>query len=204
MELIYDPATRVPRTPAEPSATGRLRLLSMGNIGRSQGLTALLHAFESHPELEATLHITGTGVAANEARREVRSDRVKMLGIVDDERLENELRSADIGFVSQHYDGSEFNVPSKLMNYMTYGLPVLAAVNPASEVARIVRESRGGWVVDSRYPDSFPAEVARLSRADGELGERARAARRYAEVHFTSDGFVDRFERVLEEVTAFS
>ena len=40
--------------------------------------------------------------------------------------------------MSQWHDGSEFNIPSKLMNFMAYGIPVLAAVNPDGEVARIV------------------------------------------------------------------
>jgi colanic acid biosynthesis glycosyl transferase WcaI len=120
-----------------------------------------------------------------------------MLGIVEHDRLERELQDADIAFVSQHYEGSEFNIPSKLMNFMAYGLPVLAAVNPSGEVARIVRESGAGWVVDSSDPDSFPREVARLNRAPGELHERASRARAYAAEHFTQAGFAVRFERTL-------
>ena len=30
--------------------SGPLRILSMGNIGHSQGLTELVRAFEAHPE----------------------------------------------------------------------------------------------------------------------------------------------------------
>jgi colanic acid biosynthesis glycosyl transferase WcaI len=171
IELIYDPATRVPSALARPGTQpGALRILSMGNIGHSQGLTALVRGFEAHPA-DALLTITGTGVAADEARAEIRSERVRMPGMVDDERLESELCVADVAFVSQRYEGSEFNIPSKLMNFMAYGLPVLAAVNPRGEVARIVRDSGAGWVVDSSDPDAFPREVARL-------GDRARVCAR--------------------------
>jgi colanic acid biosynthesis glycosyl transferase WcaI len=200
IELIYDPATRVPTASASPGEGGGLRILSMGNIGHSQGLTSLVRAFEAHPELDATLVITGVGVAADEARAEIRTDRVAMLGVVDDERLEDELRGADLAFVSQRYEGSEFNIPSKLMNFMMYGLPVLAAVNPAGEVARIVRDSAAGWVVDSSDPEAFPRELARLAHAPEEVRERAMASRRYAEQHFAQDAFAERFERVLESV----
>jgi glycosyltransferase involved in cell wall biosynthesis len=143
-------------------------------------------------------------VAADEARDEIRTDRVAMLGVVDDERLEQELGGADIAFVSQRYEGSEFNIPSKLMNFMMYGLPVLAAVNPAGEVARIVRDSEAGWVVDSSDPEAFPRELARLAAAPGEIRERAAASRRYAEQHFAQGAFAERFERVLESVAATS
>jgi glycosyltransferase involved in cell wall biosynthesis len=124
--------------------------------------------------------------------------------VVDDERLERELREADIAFVSQRHEGSEFNIPSKLMNFMAYRLPVLAAVNPAGEVARIVRESEAGWVVDSSDADAFPRELARLAGAHGELRQRAAAARSYAERHFAQDAFAERFERVLQEVAGGS
>jgi colanic acid biosynthesis glycosyl transferase WcaI len=200
IELIYDPATRVPTASASPGEGGGLRILSMGNIGHSQGLTSLVRAFEAHPELDATLVITGVGVAADEARAEIRTDRVAMLGVVDDERLEDELRGADLAFVSQRYEGSEFNIPSKLMNFMMYGLPVLAAVNPAGEVARIVRDSAAGWVVDSSDPEAFPRELARLAQAPAEIRDRAMASGRYAEQHFAQDAFAERFERVLESV----
>ncbi|MHB8656577.1 MAG: glycosyltransferase family 4 protein [Solirubrobacteraceae bacterium] len=201
IELIYDPATRVPLAHAAPGRTaGRLRILSMGNIGHSQGLTALVRAFEAHPDLigDAQLQITGVGVAADEARAEICSDRVRMLGIVEDQQLEEELQRTDIAFVSQRYEGSEFNIPSKLMNFMAYGLPVLAAVNPAGEVARIVRESGAGWVIDSSDPDALPREVARLSRHREEIAERAAISRTYADEHFTQAGFAARFEQTLE------
>ncbi len=120
IDLIYDPATRVPRAVTQPHQSRALRILSMGNIGHSQGLTALVRAFEARADMAgaALLVITGTGVAADDARAEIRSDRVRMLGLVDDEDLEEELRYADIAFVSQCYEGSEFNIPSKLMNFM--------------------------------------------------------------------------------------
>jgi colanic acid biosynthesis glycosyl transferase WcaI len=204
IELIYDPATRVPSALARPGVRpGSLRILSMGNIGHSQGLTALVRAFEAHPT-GALLTITGTGVAAGEARAEIRSARVRMLGMVEDERLERELARADVAFVSQRYEGSEFNIPSKLMNFMAYGLPVLAAVNPRGEVARIVRNSGAGWVVDSSDADAFPREVARLAGARGELRERAAIALAYAREHFAQAGFAARFERTLQSVAVGS
>jgi colanic acid biosynthesis glycosyl transferase WcaI len=202
IELIYDPATRIPTGVAASRRGSGLRLLSMGNIGHTQGLTPLVRAFEAHPALtgEARLVITGTGVAAEEARCELVSNRVQMLGMVEDERLERELRTADVALVTQRYDGTEFNLPSKLMNFMSYGLPILAAVNPDGEVARLVKEARAGWIVDSGDPDAFPREVARIASAATEVSECAANAQRYAERHFTQTEFAARFEATLRSV----
>jgi colanic acid biosynthesis glycosyl transferase WcaI len=200
IELIYDPATREPTGTARPGChEGGLRLLSIGNIGHSQGLAEFVRAFDSqeHPQ-DAAFVITGTGVAADDAKSEIKSRRVKMLGMVDDLQLERELLKADIAFVSQRYSGSEFNIPSKLMNFMAYGLPVLAAVNPEGEVARIVNESGGGWVLDSSDPSVFPTTLMKLSESRAEIAERAASAHAYAQRHFTRMGFASQFERVLQ------
>ncbi|HXC78131.1 MAG TPA: glycosyltransferase family 4 protein [Candidatus Acidoferrum sp.] len=204
IQLIYDPATRVPRhTPFSEDHAQPPRLLSMGNIGYSQGLAPLVAAFERSDALGGMpiqFIITGNGMAAEDTRSEIRSERVEMPGVVDDERLEGELRAATIAFVSQQHEGAEFNIPSKIMNFMAYGLPVLAAVNPGGEVARIVERAGAGWVVDSSDPDSFPRRLAEILRAPAEIAARGRAAYEYAQHHFTQAGFAERFDDSLREV----
>jgi colanic acid biosynthesis glycosyl transferase WcaI len=204
IQLIYDPATRVPRQ--EPSSEHHAqppRLLSMGNIGYSQGLAPLVAAFERSDALADSpvqFVITGNGMAAEETRSEIRSERVELLGVVDDDRLEEELRTATIAFVSQQHQGAEFNIPSKIMNFMAYGLPILAAVNPGGEVARIVEQADAGWVVDSSDPDSFPRKLADVLRAPEEITARGRAAYQYAQRNFTQAGFAERFDDALSEM----
>lgn len=204
IQLIYDPATRTPqREPSFGPHAEPPRLLSMGNIGYSQGLAPLVAAFERSDALDDTpvrFIITGNGMAAEDTRSEIRSDWVEMPGVVDDERLEEELQTATIAFVSQQYEGAEFNIPSKIMNFMAYGLPVLAAVNPSGEVARIVDRAGAGWVVDSSDPDSFPSKLAEILRAPAEITARGRAAYEYAQRHFTQAGFAERFDDSLTEV----
>jgi colanic acid biosynthesis glycosyl transferase WcaI len=205
IKLIYDPATRgFPTDMDGLKSRADPRVLCMGNIGLTQGLAPLVREFEAS-DLMSTLNvklvITGNGVAADEVRAEIRSDRVEMPGLVDDERLEHELRSASLGLVSQAYDGTEFNLPSKLMNYMAYGLPVIAAVNPASEAARLVREARAGWVTDSSEPGSLPATIVQALSDPAALGARGRAAREYALAHFSPRALGDAFDREMQTLT---
>ncbi len=202
VRLIHNPATRVP-VPTLPTSTpngGPLRVLSIGNIGFSQGLAPLVASFERSPAMRergVELVITGSGVAAEHLRKEIVSDRVRMLGVVDDERLDAELRQAHIALVGQHHGGTEFNIPSRLMNFMTYGLPVVAAVSPDGEVARIVRDSGSGWVVDSSQPDGFPARLEELLDMPDELRECGRRAADYAQRHFSQEGLAQRFENLI-------
>lgn len=200
LELVNNPASRTPANDPASKGGGPLRILSMGNIGFSQGLAPLVEAFERSPAMKARdirLTITGSGVAAEGVRAKIASPRVRMLGIVADKHLETELQSADIGLVTQQHEGAEWNIPSKLMNFMAYGLPVLAAVNPRGEVARIVEDAGAGWVVDSSLPESFPNKVAELLVTPDDLAKHGRQAAAYAERHFTQEAFAERFGDVV-------
>jgi colanic acid biosynthesis glycosyl transferase WcaI len=206
IELIYDPATRTPIEPIvrRAAADRELRFLLMGNIGHTQGLTPLLAELSAKTLGEEhewfRLRVCGTGVAAADAKAVVKSSQIEMLGLISTDDLEAELRGADIGIVTQQYAGSEFNIPSKIMNYMAYGLPVLAAVHPAGEVADIISRSSAGWVVDSSDPGSLVAEMRRLNAARDEIALRAEAAKRFAAEHFSAESFARKMERLLVSV----
>jgi colanic acid biosynthesis glycosyl transferase WcaI len=207
VDLIYDPATRpfpdLSPNGDRPAGEDEIRILSMGNIGLTQGLPPLVAAWERSEEIARRgikLVITGNGVAADDVQAEIRSDRVEYLGLVSDEQLEQELRSATLALVSQSYEGAEFNLPSKIMNFMAYGLPIVAAVNPAGESARLTEKAEAGWVADSSDPDLFPRIVtSALDDADA-MRRKAEAARSYAEENFSRDAFAGAFDRLLSRV----
>jgi colanic acid biosynthesis glycosyl transferase WcaI len=200
---IYNPASLEAPAPVVPPERGAPRLLNLGNIGHSQGLSEIVRAFERSEALarqDARLIFAGDGVAAAEVRAEVTSDRVEMLGMVSLERLEAELQRAAIGIVSQRADLAEFNVPSKLMNLLSYGIPVVASVRPGSEVERILERSGGGWVTDSARPDDFAsAASAALADAD-ERRRRGWAGYEFARQNLMPSVHVERFEQVLRAV----
>jgi colanic acid biosynthesis glycosyl transferase WcaI len=208
IDLVYDPATRpFPEKTVSKDRFRDPRILSMGNIGKTQGLAPLAGAFERSADvarLGAKLVIAGDGVAADEVREAIRGDHVEMLGVVSDERLEDELRRAALALITQQFEGTEFNLPSKLMNFMAYGLPIIAAVNPDSEVARLVQEADAGWVVDSSDPDALPRGTAHAIEHQDEAIRRGIAGRRFAERHFRTDAFALRFDELVRKVAADS
>jgi hypothetical protein len=88
--------------------------------------------------------------------REVRTGRVDMRGLVDDDELEHDLDEAHIGLVTQRPDVVEFNVPSRLMTLLARGIPVLAVTRRDSEVRRLLEASGDGWIVDEIVPGGSP------------------------------------------------
>jgi colanic acid biosynthesis glycosyl transferase WcaI len=175
------------------------RLLAIGNIGYSQGLSGFVRTLEE-TNTDFQLRIVGTGELAAELGREIRTARVRAIGLVSDEQVRVELDGANVGVVTQRAGIVEFNVPSKLATLMGRGLPVLAYVHPGSEVARIVRESEGGWICDSSRPEDLATLLGGELQDPEERGRRAAAALSYAQRHFSAASIADRFERVLRTV----
>lgn len=203
LSRIYNPATvalaDLPRT----DFSGAPRILVMGNIGHSQGLTKVVKEFESSEKLRdlgAKLVITGTGVAAAELRASITTDRVEMLGVVSQERLERELRTATFGLVSQVDTLPEFNFPSKLMNYLGNALPVIASVGPESEVASVLNETGAGWVVSNSKPGALAETIVEALEMPGEIEVRSAAAHRFAVSHLSPKAFASAFEEQLEDM----
>jgi colanic acid biosynthesis glycosyl transferase WcaI len=118
------------------------------------------------------------------------------------EELEREMKRATIGLVPQRPDVDEFNLPSKLMNLMSRGVPILASVNPRSEIARIVRESGAGWVVDAADPEAFPVTLRDIFADQTELERRGAAGLDFARRNFSPEVVATRFENALYDVTS--
>ncbi|MFT4034170.1 MAG: glycosyltransferase family 4 protein [Patulibacter sp.] len=203
---IFNPTSRTADQPNDIAALhgAAPQILAMGNIGHTQGLDKIVDVFQASAplaEIGAELTIAGSGVAADDVRSRVASDRVHMPGVLYGDELLPVLRSASIGLVSQRGDILEFNLPSKLMNYMTHGVPVIASVNPASETARIVRESGAGWVTDASNPTEFAETAARVLSDKDALVQASERGFAFAKSQFAPDTIAERFEAVLLEVT---
>ena len=203
---IYNPASRpILDVPREEPATERPVVLTMGNIGHTQNLVAVTRAFEESEELDrlgARLVMAGDGQAGSAVRAAIRTDRVRITGLLGSEQLERELRAATVAVVSQRYEGVDFNVPSKLMNFMGYGIPTVASVRAGSEVARIVASSGGGWVTDSADTSQLASKLAAILTDRAAREQRGRAALEFARRHFSPEHSAERFERTLLEVRA--
>ena len=203
---VFNPASQaIQGESVGARAVDRRLVLTMGNVGHTQNLVHVTRAFESSTrlaDLGARFIIAGDGIAAARVRAAIQTDRVELTGVLDRTRLEHYLRTASVAIVSQHYDGSDFNVPSKLMNFMAYGLPTLAAVRPDSEVAKIVTESGGGWVTAGEDPSEFSNTLVGVLGDSEDRGRRGENALAFARSNFTPEAVAAKFEVLLRDVLA--
>ena len=87
------------------------------------------------------------------------------------------LASADAHLVLQRRVSAGANLPSKIASYLASGKPVVAALDPATPAAELLRASEGAVLVAPETPSALAEAMLRLHRDAGlraELGQRGR------------------------------
>jgi colanic acid biosynthesis glycosyl transferase WcaI len=123
---------------------------------------------------------------------------VRFLPLLAEADFRGLLAASGVCLVTQQQSVSEIAFPSKIVTYLAAGRPVVASVNPGSEVARITRESGAGTVVNAENPEALLAAIQKLRSSDlVKLGENARG---YASRRWSSVRVLGHLERSLTAV----
>lgn len=175
-----------------------------GNVGVAAGVEQLIHAFEHIDDRRVRLLIAGGGARAEVCEtlaRQIAPERVHFHRPWLDEETQEVLAAADLLALPTAGAQSRISVPSKLISYLLAGRPVIGAVEGDSEVARIIRDSGAGWVVEPESPREWAAAIVAASRMpETRRQEIGTSGRRYAEEHFTRDRAVNRILEILGSV----
>lgn len=129
-------------------------VLYAGNIGFSQSLEMVIDAAAEFPE--ATFLINGDGAARTALQERAAQQRnVVFSGYQPQERLPELLATGDIHLVPLKAGLGQVSVPSKTYSILAAGRPVLAAIDPGTEVPRILHASGAGVAVEPDQPEQF-------------------------------------------------
>jgi colanic acid biosynthesis glycosyl transferase WcaI len=116
------------------------------------------------------------------------------------EQLPDMLASADVLLVVLESNASRYSVPSKVLNYLCAGRPVLALLPPDNAVANMVEAAEAGLVVAPGDADAASTALRSLLSSPAARGAMGTAARDYAQRTFDVERVGDRFESLLYDV----
>ena len=187
---------------AEHGKGAALLALYAGNLGEFSGVGVLLeaaHLLRDDSRIRFLIVGRGHGLAELTQRAaHLDLPNLSFLPTQPRERLAEMLAAADIGLVTLDPRLSATSVPSKTFTIMAAGRPVLAAIHPDNDVARMVITAKCGAVA----PPDDPASIAAILRGwadDGSpldaMGSRARS---WAERLHGRDSAVQAHEDILE------
>ncbi len=170
-----------------------------GNMGVKQGLDVVLNAAALNRNDESMLFLfVGNGADRERVQHrtaEMNLQNVRFLPLLDQYEFRGLLAASCICLVTQQQSVSEIAFPSKVVTYLAAGRPIIASVNPDCEVARVVRESGAGRVVDAENPEALSLALHEMRGQDlSRLGDNAQ---QYAGVRWSSVRVLAQLERSL-------
>ncbi|MES0872506.1 glycosyltransferase family 4 protein [Sinimarinibacterium thermocellulolyticum] len=128
-------------TPVQLPGAG-IRVLFAGNLGLFQGLEEVIDAFTALGEQrEVCLILLGDGALRSRLIQRAGACLGKTVFFLDrctPEQAKRVMRAADLGLVSLSPGVIRYAYPSKVMTYLDAGLPLLAVVEPQSELGRMI------------------------------------------------------------------
>jgi colanic acid biosynthesis glycosyl transferase WcaI len=148
-----------------------------GNVGFSQSIELVMAAARALPHV--TFVINGEGAARRQLERDADGlTNVRFVDYQPAERLGEVLASADVHVIPLRRGLGRVSVPSKTYSILAAGRPVVAAIDPDTEVPRLLERSGAGVTVPPDDPEAFTAAIAELvndPQRAREMGRRGRA-----------------------------
>ena len=148
------PADRITELRRELGIGEEPVVLYAGNVGFSQSLEMVVDAAAEFPH--ATFLINGDGAARSTLeRRASHLPNVRFSGYQPKARVPEVLATGDVHVVPLKRGLGRVSVPSKTYSILAAGRPVLAAIDPGTEVPRMLAASGGGLAVAPDDPTAF-------------------------------------------------
>lgn len=179
----------------------------VGSMGRKQGLMNVLSAASLTRGSRIRWVLVGAGEATAElvaaAGRQELDDLVCFLPLQGPRDLPQLFAAADVLLLNQLGSVADTVIPTKLLTYMAAGRPVLAAINPGSQAAELLRQADGGVLVAPDSPEALAAGAQSLMAMDRQALDAAGSRNRaFAEEHFDQRKVVAAHEAFILQTIA--
>ncbi len=203
---FVDPLELAPTGAPNPFATahgleGQFVVTYAGNIGRPQRVDVLVEAAETlRTEDGLKFVIVGEGSAKAEIETMVGERRlanVLVLPYQPYETMPQVYGATRVSVVLQSSGTGTTAIPSKAIQIIGAGQPILAVTDADSDLAHLVRRWRSGLVVQPGHPETLAAAVREMRAGYGGWLERAVVARAMIFESFSKVAVVDAYHRLV-------
>jgi colanic acid biosynthesis glycosyl transferase WcaI len=181
---------------------GKRVVMYAGNVGFSQSLDLIIDAAAALAhEDDVVFVINGGGAAKAELERKARGmANVRFVDMQPKDRLPEVLAAGDLHVVPLKRGLARSSVPSKLYSILAAGRPVVASVDPGTEVARTVEAAGAGIAVPPEDAEAFTKAIAWLLDDAARRADQGRAGRRFVETWASPAAVAGAYEDLFEEL----
>jgi glycosyltransferase involved in cell wall biosynthesis len=169
-----------------------------GTLGLKHDPAVIAELLRSVPD-DCRVVVVSEGIGREWLEKHCGGDeKLRLLDYQPYAELPDMLASADVLVGILERDASRYSVPSKILNYLCAGRPVLAVLPEDNAIASMVRAADAGLITP---PGDYAAAACALKQLLTDPALRCRLGRngrRYAEQSFDIVEIADRFERLLQ------
>ena len=181
---------------------GKTVVMYAGNVGLSQSLDAVLDsaaALAHEPDVVFVINGSGAARPALEARARGMSN-VVFVDPQPEARLPEVLAAADIHLVPLRAGLARSSVPSKTYSILAAGRPLVASVDPGSEVARVLDTSGAGISVAPEDAEALTKALRGLLEEPERRAGMGAAGRRWVESWASPAAIAESYEELFRSL----
>jgi colanic acid biosynthesis glycosyl transferase WcaI len=173
-----------------------------GNLGYSQPVGLVLEAARRLAGRDDVVFVVNGGGSARPALEAEAADlpNVVFVDLQPRERLSEVLAAGDVHLVLLRRGFARSSVPSKLYSILAAARPLVASVDPGTEVARVVEAAGAGTTVEPDDPDALVEAVLGLVDDAGRCAALGAAGRRFVETWPSPADIAERYELLFQEL----
>jgi colanic acid biosynthesis glycosyl transferase WcaI len=162
---------------------GKTVVMYAGNVGMSQSLDLLVAAARATRDRDDIVYVViGGGSTLADLQASANGlPNMRFAPMQPYERLPEVLAAADVHVVPLKRELSRSSVPSKTYSILAAGRPVVASVDPGSEVQRIIETAGAGVAVAPEDQGAFVAAVLDLASDSARREQMEKSARAFVE-----------------------
>ena len=178
---------------------GKTVVMYAGNVGLSQSLELVLEAaiaLSYEPEL--VFVINGQGAARSDLEEKARGlGNVRFVDAQPFDRLPDVLAAADIHLVPLKKGLAAASVPSKTYSILAAGRPVIASVDPGSEITKLLERSGAGLSVPPEDGEALTKAIRRFLDSPDDAASMGAAGRTFVEGWASPAAVAEAYEKLF-------
>ena len=134
-----------------------------GNLGKPQGIDFLIQCLNANCQRnDCHFLIVGNGTEYHKLENwfiNTKTDNVSLFPRLPKEDYDALVQSCDIGLIFLDHRFQIPNYPSRLLSYLEYKMPIIAATDINTDIVTIAEKNGYGYCCESKYVESFTACV---------------------------------------------
>lgn len=171
--------------------TDKTVLVYGGNLGKPQGIDFLIECIKYNEKRSNTFFlIIGSGTEYTKVENYIKENNIKntaLYSYMSKEDYDNVVKACDIGLVFLDKRFTIPNIPSRILTYMEFGMPIIAATDKNTDLGNIIQSGGFGLWSESKSVEGFYFNVDKICNDEQLARTMGINGRKYLEENYTSE-----------------